>query len=105
MPTEPDYRELLQRAQQCTDEVKEFLVAVCNSPTGKSNEALLSAAALTVEQMRIVEGQIGHIWDMFQQGEGGTHAPSPLDPPPPAQPAKARREETKQEPIPQSWPE
>ena len=104
MPTEPDYRELLQKAQQCTDEVKEFLVAVCNSPKGKSNEALLSAAALTVEQLRMVEGQISHIWDMFQQGESGTHAPSLFDPPPP-EPAKVRSEDTKQEPIPQSWPE
>ena len=105
MPTEPDYRELLQRAQQCTDEVKEFLVAVCNSPNGKSNEALLSAAALTVEQMRMVEGQISHLWDMFQQGESGTHAPSLFDPSPPAQPPKLSREDTKPEPVPQNWPE
>ena len=27
MPTEPDYRELLQKAQQCTEEVNQFLVA------------------------------------------------------------------------------
>ena len=67
MPTEPDYREMLQKAQQCTDEVKQFLVAICNSPQGKTNEAILSAAALTVEQLRIVEGQISSIWELFQQ--------------------------------------
>ena len=74
MPTEPDYRELLQKAQQCTDEVKQFLVAVCNSPRGKSNETVLSAAALTVEHLRMIEGQISHIWDLFQQSESEMHA-------------------------------
>ena len=105
MPTEPDYGELLQKAQQCTSEVKAFLVAVCNAPQGKSNEALLSAAALTVEQMRMVEGQIAHIWEMFQQSQSGTHAPSLGDSPPPMRPTKVPREDTEQEPIPQSWPE
>ena len=75
MPTEPDYRELLQKAQQCTDEVKTFLVAVCNAPQGKSNAAVLSAAALTVEHLRMVEGQISHIWELFEAGESATHTP------------------------------
>jgi hypothetical protein len=86
MPTEPDYREMLQKAQQCTDEVKQFLVAICNSPQGKTNETILSAAALTVEQLRIVEGQIGSIWDLFQQSSRATHQPSQFDRAPPTQP-------------------
>ena len=86
MPTEPDYRELLQRAQQCTDEVREFLVAVCNAPQAKTNDAILSAAALTIEQVRIVEGQISGIWDLFQQSGSATHAASPFDPAPPTEP-------------------
>jgi hypothetical protein len=100
MPVEPDYRELLQKAQQCTEEVKQFLVAVCNSPQGKSNESVLSAAALTVEHLRVVEGQISNIWELFQQSEGATHAPSLSDPAPPVQPEKAKDEQT-----PLSWPE
>ena len=82
MPTEPDYRELLQSAQQCTEDVKRFLVAVCNSPQGKSNEPVLSAAALTVEHLRMIEGQISHIWDLFQQAGSATHAPSLAGPAP-----------------------
>jgi hypothetical protein len=101
MPMEPDYRELLQKAQQCTEEVKEFLVAVCNSPQGKSNEAVLSAAALTVEHLRMVEGQISHIWELFQQGESATHAPSLFDPAPPVQPEEPK--DKQQTPL--SWPE
>jgi hypothetical protein len=76
MPTEPDYRELLRRAQECTEEVKAFLVAVCNSPQGNSNDAVLSAAALTVEHLRIVEGQISHIWELFETGKAPTSPPS-----------------------------
>lgn len=75
MPTEPDYRALLEKAQQCTEEVNEFLVAVCNSPQGQSNDVILSAAALTVEQLRMVEAQIGRIWELFQQSGSATHAP------------------------------
>jgi hypothetical protein len=86
MPTEPDYRNLLQKAQQCTDDVKQFLVAVCNSPQGKSNEVVLSAAALTVEHLRMVEGEISHIWELFQQGESATLTPSLSEPAPTAQP-------------------
>ena len=86
MPTEPDYRELLQKAQKCTDEVKQFLVAVCNSPSGKSNETVLSAAALTVEHLRMVEGQISHIWDLFQQSESETHMSAPAESPGALQP-------------------
>jgi hypothetical protein len=101
MPTEPDYREMLQRAQQCTDDVKEFLVAVCNSPQGKTNEAILSAAALTVEQLRIVEGQISGIWDLFQQSGSPTLDPAPLEHAPPTLPDDGSEEK----PVPQSWPE
>ena len=86
MPTEPDYRELLQRAQQCTDEVREFLVAVCNAPPAKTNDAILSAAALTIEQVRIIEGQISHIWELFQQSGSATRESSAFDPAPPTQP-------------------
>jgi len=99
MPTEPDYREMLQKAQQCTDEVKQLLVAICNSPQGKSNEAILSAAALTVEQLRIVEGQISGIWDLFQQSSSATHEPSPQAPP------ALPNEDVKNKPVPQSWPD
>ena len=101
MPTEPDYREMLQKAQQCTDEVKQFLVAICNSPQGKTSEAILSAAALTVEQVRIVEGQINGIWDLFQQSASATHQPSLFDRAPPTQPD----DDVKDKPVPQSWPE
>jgi hypothetical protein len=90
MPTEPDYRELLQKAQQCTDEVKAFLVAVCNAPHGKSNAAMLSAAALTVEHLRMVEGQISHIWELFETGDGATFAPPLAEHAPPAEPDKAK---------------
>jgi hypothetical protein len=100
MPTEPDYRELLQKAQQSTDEVKAFLVAVCNSPQGKSNAAVLSAAALTVEHLRMVEGQISHIWDLFEASDSATHAPPLADPSPPVEP-----DEVKDKPMPTSWPE
>jgi len=92
MPTEPDYRELLQKAQQCTDEVREFLVAVCNAPQAKTNEAILSAAALTIEQVRIVEGQISGIWELFQQSGSATHEP-PFDPAPPTQPGDEDKED------------
>jgi hypothetical protein len=98
MPTEPDYREMLQNAQQCTDEVQKFLVAICNSPQGKSNEAILSAAALMVEQLRIVEGQIGGIWDLFQQSGSATLDPTQSDRAPPTQP----NDETKDKPVPLS---
>ncbi len=98
MPTEPDYREMLQKAQQCTDEVKQFLVAICNSPQGKANEAILSAAALTVEQLRIVEGQISGIWELFQQASSATHQPSPYDRAPPTQPD----DDAKDKPMPLS---
>src|SRR5262245_28508205 len=98
MPTEPDYREMLAKAQQCTDEVKQFLVAICNSPQGKTNEAILSAAALTVEQLRIVEGQIGGIWELFQQSGSATHQRSLFEHAPPTQPD----EDAKDKPIPQS---
>jgi hypothetical protein len=101
MPTEPDYREMLQKAQQCTDEVKQFLVAVCNSPQGKTNEAILSAAALTVEQLRMVEGQISSIWELFQQSSSATHQPSLFDRAPPTQPD----DDVKDKPMPLSWPE
>lgn len=102
MPTEPDYQELLGKAQQCTEEVKQFLVAVCNSPQGKTDAALLSAAALTVEQLRMIEGQLSHIWELFQQSRSATHARSPSlsEPAPPVQP-----EEPKGEPMPRSWPD
>jgi hypothetical protein len=100
MPTEPDYRELLQKAQQCTEEVKQFLVAVCNSPQGKTDEALLSAAALTVEELRMIEGQVSHIWELFQQKRSATQAPSLSEPAPPVQP-----EEPKSEQMPRSWPD
>lgn len=99
MPTEPDYHDLLQKAQQCTEEVKDFLVAICNSPQGKSNEAVLSAAALTVEQLRMIEGQISHIWELFQHSDSPTHAPT-FEPAPPVQP-----DDTKDKPTPSSWPE
>jgi hypothetical protein len=89
MPTEPDYRELLQKAQQCTDDVKTFLVAVCNAPHGKSNPALLSAAALTVEHLRMVEEQISHIWDLFEAGESTPLSPVSV---PLADPEKAKGE-------------
>jgi hypothetical protein len=104
MPTEPDYRELLQKAQQCTDEVREFLVAVCNAPQAKTNDAILSAAALTIEQVRIIEGQISGIWDMFQQIASATHEPSLRDPAPPTQPRDDEDDE-KDKSIPLSWPE
>ena len=97
MPTEPDYRELLQKAQQCTDEVKQFLVAVCNSPQGQSNESVLSAAALTVEHLRMIEGQISHIRELFAQGESPTHAPSLFD--------SVQPDEAKDKPVPSSWPD
>lgn len=100
MPTEPDYRELLQKAQQCTEEVKAFLVAVCNAPQGRTNETVLSAAALTVEHLRMVEGQISHIWELFQQGESATHTPSRVDRAPPVQP-----EEPSDERVPSGRPE
>jgi hypothetical protein len=100
MPTEPDYQELLNRAQQCTEEVKQFLVAICNSPQGKTDEAVLSAAALTVEQLRMIEGQLGHIWELFQKSRSATHAPSLSEPAPPVQAA-----EPKTESIPRSWPD
>jgi hypothetical protein len=99
MPTEPDYHELLAKAQQCTEETKQFLVAVCNSPQGKTDEAILSAAALTVEQLRMIEGQLSHIWELFQNSRSATYAPSLSDPSPPVQP-----EEPKSEPMPRSWP-
>lgn len=92
MPTEPDYRELLQNAQQCTEEVKAFLVAVCNAPQGRTNESVLSAAALTVEHLRMVEGQISHIWELFQQAESATHAASQIDRAPPVQPDEGEAE-------------
>jgi hypothetical protein len=101
MPTEPDYREMLEKAQQCTDEVKQFLVAICNSPQGKTNEAILSAAALTVEQLRIVEGQISGIWELFQQSGSATHKPSSFERAPPTQP----KDDAQDKPTPQSWPE
>lgn len=101
MPTEPDYRELLAKAQQCTDGVRQFLVAICNSPQGKANDAILSAAALTVEQLRIVEGQISGIWELFQQVGSATHQPSQVEPAPPTQ----RGEEAKDKPVSQSWPD
>lgn len=101
MPTEPDYRELLQKAQQCTEEVKQFLVAVCNSPQGKTNETVLSAAALTVEHLRMVEGQISHIWELFQDSDSATHSPTLFDPAPPVQPSDESKEKT----VPLSWPE
>jgi hypothetical protein len=100
MPTEPDYREMLQKAQQCTGEVKQFLVAICNSPQGKTNEAILSAAAMTVEQLRIVEGQISGVWELFQQSSSATHQPG-VDRAPPIQPD----DDAKDKPMPQSWPE
>lgn len=90
MPTEPDYREMLQKAQQCTDDVKTFLAAVCNAPHAKANPALLSAAALTVEHLRMVEGQISHIWELFETGEGATLAPAAAVRL--AEPAKAKNE-------------
>jgi hypothetical protein len=92
MPTEPDYRELLQKAQQCTDEVKQFLVAVCNSPRGKSSETVLSAAALTIEHLRMVDGQISHIWELFQQGESETHASTAAEPTTSLQPETAKED-------------
>ena len=98
MPTEPDYRELLEKAQQCTEEVNEFLVAVCNSPQGQSSDVILSAAALTVEQLRMVEEQIGRIWDLFQQRERATHVPALSDTAPPVQPEEADDRST-----PTSW--
>jgi hypothetical protein len=101
MPTEPDYREMLQKAQQCTDEVKNFLVAICNSPQGKTNDAILSAAALTVEELRMVEGQISSIWELFQQSSSATHQPSLFDRAPPTQPD----DDVKDKPMPLSWPE
>lgn len=101
MPTEPDYREMLEKAQQCTDEVKQFLVAICNAPQAKTNDAILSAAALTVEQLRIIDGQISGIWELFQQSGSGTHQPTLFDQAPPTQPT----EETKDKPVPLSWPE
>jgi hypothetical protein len=101
MPTEPDYREMLQKAQQCTDEVKQFLVAICNSPQGKTNEAILSAAALTVEQVRIIEGQISSIWDLFQQSGSATLQSPQVDRAPPTQPD----DDMKGKSVPQSWPE
>ena len=55
--------------------MKAFLVAVCNAQHGKSNAALLGAAALTVEHLRMVEGQISHIWELFEAGERATLAP------------------------------
>jgi hypothetical protein len=97
MPTEPDYRELLQKAQQCTEEVKQFLVAVCNSPQGKSNDGVLSAAALTVEHLRMVEGEISHIWELFQHSDSATYASSLFDPAPPVQP-----DEPKDSPTPRN---
>lgn len=101
MPTEPDYREMLQKAQQCTDEVKEFLVAICNSPQAKTNDAILSAAALTVEQLRIVEGQIGGIWELFQQSGSATLQSSQFDRAPPTLP----EDEPQEEPVPHSRPD
>jgi hypothetical protein len=93
---------MLQKAQQCTDEVKQFLVAICNSPQGKTNDAILSAAALTVEQLRMVEGQISSIWELFQQSSSATHQqPSLFDRAPPTQPA----DDVKDKPVPLSWPE
>ena len=73
---------------------------VCNSPQGKTNEAVLSAAALTVEQLRMIEGQLSHIWELFQQSQSATHAPSISELAPPVQP-----EEPKNEPMPRSWPD
>jgi hypothetical protein len=95
MPTEPDYREMLQKAQQCTDEVKEFLVAICNAPRAKTNDAILSAAALTVEQLRIVEGQISGIWEQFQRSGSPTHDPASDEHAPPMLPD----EDVKDEPV------
>lgn len=94
MPTEPDYREMLQKAQQCTDEVREFLVAICNAPQARSNDSLLSAAALTIEQLRIVEGQISGIWEAFQRSGSATMEPSLFDQAPPTQPKEDEKEKS-----------
>ena len=102
MPTEPDYREMLQKAQQCTDEVKEFLVAICNAPQAKTNDAILSAAALTVEQLRIVEGQISGIWELFQRSRSPTHDPAAGDRAPPTLPDD---DDANSEPVPLSRPD
>jgi hypothetical protein len=98
MPTEPDYRELLEKAQQCTEEVNEFLVAVCNSPQGQSSDVILTAAALTVEQLRMVEEQISRIWELFQQRGRATYAPTLSDTAPPVQP-----DEEPDRSAPSSW--
>lgn len=101
MPTEPDYRCLLEKAQQCTDEVKEFLVAICNSPQGKRNDAILGAAAMTVEQLRIVESQVDGIWELFQRGRSATHEATASEYAPPTQPD----DDAGDKPMPPSWPD
>lgn len=80
MPTEPDYRLLFENAQQCADSVRQFLVAVANSPQGKENTTILGMAALTIEQVHAIENQVSALWDEFQRCAPATQEQVPFDP-------------------------
>lgn len=80
MPTEPDYRQLLEHALLCADSVKEFLVAISNSPQAKENAVILSMAAPTLEQVYAIENQIGALWDEFQRSASATQDSTFPDP-------------------------
>jgi hypothetical protein len=80
MPTELDYRQLLQNAQQCADSVRDFLLAVSQSPQGQQDASLLGMAALAAEHIRLVEDEVNAIWDAFQRTAPGTHEPAEANP-------------------------
>jgi len=66
MADEARFRALLERAQDSTEHIKSFLVAVAGDPNGESAE-LKSLTIRTRQHLQDVQDGIDRIWDLFKR--------------------------------------
>lgn len=65
MASENDYRLLLKRAQDCTDEVGDFIRALKEAPLADARTRELAAA--TEVRVRELDREIELLWDHFKR--------------------------------------
>jgi hypothetical protein len=66
MADEVRFRALLERAQDSTEHIKSFLMAIAGDAKGETSE-LRSLTVRTRQQMQDVQDGLDRIWDVFKR--------------------------------------
>jgi hypothetical protein len=68
MADEARFRALLAKAQDSTDHIQSFLLAIAGDPHGETPE-LKSLAIKTRQHLQDVQDGLDRMWDVFKRGE------------------------------------